>query len=247
MMLKQIRAMKLIRRLFGVLALVLPVGSLFANNTTSVFSPEVKEDSSAFEYRFSFLPDGDQALAHRFHYERALNDAWRWRIIGQFSETTGDFEYRYARLELQWQFLESEIVGWDSAFRFEFQAADGDDRPSRGRVAWTGKWNFDSGLELRGNFLTGRQFGAESGEGFLLETRAQATIPVTDKLRFGVEMFNDMNDTETFGSFNTQEHTIGPVIKMSLGDDLKLLGSYLFGISDAADSHDLRLHLTWSF
>lgn len=236
-------------RISASLLLLLAASTAGATNTTSVFSPEVKEGSRAFEYRFSGADESaDFDMAHRFHYQQAINDAWRWRIISQFSDPDqGDVEYRYSRLELQWQFLESEEAGWDSALRFEFQLADGDDEPSRGRVAWTSKWNFDKGLELRHNFLTGQQWGPASNDGWLLENRFQATVPVTDKIRVGFEMFNDFNDHSDVGSWSEQEHQLGPILKTKIGDDTKLLFSWLIGASDSADDHDFRMHLTRAF
>jgi len=235
---------------FATCGLLLSAAAVRANNTTTVFSPEVKAGSSAFEYRFSFVPEdgvGD-SFAHRFHYQRAINDTFRWRLIGLIGDSGPDqLEYRYARFELQHQFIESEDWGWDSAFRYELQIADGDDEPSRARLAWTSKWNWDSGWEARFNLLTGRQFGPYASEGWLLETRAQVTYPIAENWRLGVEMFNDFNDSDDFGGYSEQEHTIGPVLKGSIGDDWKVLAGVVFGVSSSADDSDFRLILTKSF
>ncbi|MFT7265777.1 MAG: hypothetical protein ACI9A2_003865, partial [Halioglobus sp.] len=50
-----------------------------------------------------------------------------------------DISYNYTRLELQQQYLESEVHGWDAAMRYELQISDRSGRPDRIRVAWTGK------------------------------------------------------------------------------------------------------------
>lgn len=225
---------------------VLPV---LATNTSSVFSPDVTPGSRSLEYRFSGVErDGPDAWAHRLHYQQAIDDAWRWRLITAFADPAGaSHEFRYGRLEVQWQYLEDETAGWDAAVRYELQIADGDDQPSRARVAWTGKRKFDNGFEMRANLLTGRQFGPESSEGWLLETRFQATVPMTPSTRIGIEMFNDFNDTRSFGSYAEQGHQIGPVFTAKIGEDWKLLTSWLFGVSEEADDHDFRLHLIRSF
>lgn len=220
-----------------------------ATNTSGVFSPEVKAGSRSFEHRTSVVDqDGPDAWAHRLHYQQSINDAWRWRLIGAFADPAGgEHEFRYSRLEVMWQFLESEDAGWDSALRYELQIADGDDQPSRARVAWSGKWNFDKDMEFRANVLTGRQFGPVASEGWLLETRAQATVPISPRIRIGLEMFNDFNDTRSIGSWADQGHQVGPVLKAKLGADTKLLASWLCGISPDAANHDFRLHLIHSF
>lgn len=231
-----------------ILSFVL-LGRTFATNTTSVFSPEITPGSKSLEYRFSAVDqDGDDPWAHRIHYQQAINDAWRWRLIAAFADPVDDnHEYRYSRGELQWQYLESEVAGWDAALRFELQIADGDDEPSRARVAWTGKWDFDGGLQLRANVLTGREFGSASSDGWLFETRSQVSYPISEKSRIGIEMFNDFNDTDDFGSYSEQEHQVGPIFKTKFGGDVKLLTSLMFGVSRSAADYDFRIHLTKAF
>lgn len=218
----------------------------FALNTTSVFSPDVREGSKALELRSSMLPDeSPTAWAQRLHYQHALSDAWRVRFIGLFADSgPGSMEFRYFRFEAQWQFAEDEVAGWDSAIRYELQIAEGDNLPSRARIAWTGKWNWDNGWEARANFLTGRQFGPESHDGFLIEPRFQVTRSIADNWRLGLESFHDMNDTRGLGSFDEQEHQLGPILKGKLdGGKWSLAFSWLFGISDSADDNDFRIHM----
>ena len=80
---------------------LLPVTAMA--NTTTVFSPDVKEGTSAMEYRSSYVPsDGDErsAFAHRIHYQRAIDDTWRWRLIGQQNRRGDESEgAREGRLE----------------------------------------------------------------------------------------------------------------------------------------------------
>lgn len=236
-----------IARLWAILPLLAWSASATALNTTSVFSPDIRAGSQAAQYRLSAVPQsGDDAFAHRLHFQRAWSDVWRWRFMGQFADSGPDqVEFRYVRLELQNQFLSDDIGKWDAAVRYEFQLADNDDRPSRVRVAFTAKRDLDANWQVRGNFLTGREFGAESGDGFLLETRAQITRAVGD-LRLGIESFNDFNDSQDTGSFDEQGHQLGPVMKGRFTKEWKFLFSTLFGVSEAADDVDIRFHLTRS-
>ena len=219
---------------------------LQALNTSSVFSPDVKAGSKAWELRSSYLPDESPSeWAQRLHYQQALNEAWRLRIIGLFYDPgQGGAEFRYARLEAQWQFAEDDNAGWDSAIRYELQIAENDNTPSRGRVAWTGKWNWGEGWEFRANLLVGRQFGADSHDGILVEHRTQFTGKLNNQWRLGIESFHDFNDTRAFGAFDDQEHQIGPIIKGKFaGGKWSLAASWLFGASANADDNDFRIHL----
>lgn len=240
---------KIRSKAFFIISLCL-VSPIWALNTSSVFSPDVKADSKAIEYRLSTLPgESPSQWAHRIHYQHALNESWRLRYMGLFFDPgRGGTEFRYFRFETQWQFLEHETAGWDSALRFELQLADTDNQPSRGRVAWSGKWNWDNGWEARANILAGLQFGERSHDGVLIEHRLQATYPLVDDWRVGLESFHDFNDTRAFGTFDDQEHQFGPILKGKLaGGTWSLAASWLFGISDNADDNDFRIHVIRNF
>lgn len=220
--------------------------ALSALNTSSVFSPDVKAGERAWELRSSYLPDESPAeWAQRLHYQQAINEAWRWRVIGLFYDPgQGGAEFQYARLEAQWQFRENETAGWDSGIRYELQIAENDNTPSRGRVAWTGKWNWGEGWEARANFLLGLQFGERSHDGVLVEHRLQFTGPLAGGWRWGLESFHDFNDSRAFGAFDDQEHQLGPILKGKFGGgQWSVATSWLVGISDNADDHDFRIHL----
>jgi hypothetical protein len=221
----------------------------WALNTSSVFSPDVKDGTKAVEYRLSTLPEESPTeWAQRLHYQQAIDDTWRWRIIGLFFDPgRGGGEFRYARFELMQQFVESEKAGWDSALRYELQIADSDNQPSRGRVAWSGKWNWGEGWEFRANVLVGLQFGERSHDGILVEHRTQFTGALNEKWRLGLESFHDFNDTRAFGGFDDQEHQLGPILKGKFGDGWSVALSWLFGVSDSADDNDLRIHLIRGF
>ncbi len=235
----------MIRRLTGLIFFLLPTISVA--NTTSVFSPEVKAGSQAVEYRASYVPDDgpiDSFFAHRLHFQHALDDTWRVRLIGsQNRRGDNSLTYNYTRLEIQQQYIESEEHGWDAALRYEIQISDRGNRPDRFRLAWTAKWDINDLWQLRGNLMLGRQFGDNAGSGILVETRSQITRKV-GAVRLGMEMFNDMNRTTNWGSWDDQEHQIGPVVKYKAGD-LSIFGSYLFGASDRAADDNFRLMLTY--
>ncbi len=219
-------------------------------NTSTVFSPDVKAGTSALEYRSSYVPsEGEErsAFTHRVHYQRAIDDTWRWRLIGQQGRRGDDsLEYSYTRLEVQQQFREDEVHGYDAAFRYELQVSDSSNRPDRARFVWTGRKDLDTGWQLRSNILLGRQFGEAAGSGLLVEARFQVTYPVFTDSRFGIESFSDMNRTTDWGGFDDQEHQLGPIFKTDLGPLTINLG-YLWGISDAAPDDNLRFIASWGF
>jgi hypothetical protein len=219
-----------------------------AANTSNVFSPDVSGGSSAVEYRLSYIPE-DGALpdlvSHRLHYQRALSDSWRARILAAHASVGGgSLDYQYTRVELQWQYLENRVSGGTAALRFEVQI--GDESPDRLRLAWSGKIDVDA-WQLRANALIGRQIGSGAAGGLQLETRAQLVRRMRHGLSVGIEMFNDFNTTAEFGSLDDQRHQLGPVLKADFGRGWSLLASYLAALSGAAPDHDLRLMVARDF
>lgn len=229
-----------------LLLLGLPAATAVGQNTSTVFSPDVVKGRSMLEYRFTADPD-QSVFAHRIHYQYGFTDSFRGRLILQQSgEFWQDLDFRYARLEGLWQFLESEEAGWDSALRFELQVADGDDPPSRFRVAWTGKVDVEA-WQFRSNLLTGHEFGEASDPGLLLEGRAQVTRKLGESFRLGADYYGDFNTTRDPGSFNDQEHQLGPIIKFKAGNNWGGFVGALFGVSEAAADTELRILLNTSF
>lgn len=223
----------------------LPLSALA--NTSSVFSPDVDSDDFEVEYRASYEPEDSpapSAFSHRIHVQRAFDDTWRVRLIGSQSRSgSSSLSYNYTRLELMQQVLEDENAGWDAAIRYELQISDRGGRPDRFRIAGSTKWDVDDNWQLRTNVLLGRQFGDNAASGVFVETRGQITRRFAGG-RLGLEMYNDLNRTSDFGSFDDQEHQLGPIAKYKWGD-LSINASYLFGLSGGAADDNLRLHLIY--
>ncbi|MEO0721994.1 MAG: hypothetical protein AAFY43_07565, partial [Pseudomonadota bacterium] len=68
------------RRLIVVLALIgAPIAA--AQSTGGVFGPVVDASDEAWDFRVSLDPDSENT-ALRLHYQRAINNDLRWRVIG---------------------------------------------------------------------------------------------------------------------------------------------------------------------
>ncbi len=235
------------RVLSGALGGLLVGLAVQGQSTSSVYSPDVVKGRHAIEYRAAFNAETDD-FSHRIHYQYGFTESLRGRIILEQDKPEGeDFDFQFVRLEVLWQFLEDEDAGFDSALRIEGQIADGDDPPSRVRVGWTNKIDLDDNWQLRGIVKTGREIGDEASDGFIIDLRAQVSRRLTDALRLGVDYFGDLNDTDDVGSFDEQEHQLGPVLKFNLGGGFKGQAGPLFGLSEAAADTELRVFLIKEF
>ena len=219
-----------------------------ASNTSGVHGPVVNPDDRSAQYRLGFAPgeDGGQdAWAHRFHYQHAFNQDFRWRVITQFRDVADELEYDYLRAELLYHFRHREQGIWDSGVRFDIRTRKGS-RPELFSINWTNQWQFTPEWRLRGVVIGGWAFGGNAVGGTRLETRASLTRKLDNGSRFGVEMFNEFGKVNDMGDFNSQEHQIGPVLSGKLGGISYQLG-YLAGISNGADDHTYRLWFGKSF
>lgn len=230
----------------GILAIA-PLPAL-AQNTAGVFGPVVKEGTSFAEARLSVVPDrnGETAWAQRYSYERAINGDFKWRLLAQVKDPgAGDAEFDYARAELFWQMTPDEN-SWQSGFRFDARLS-GENQPGQLGAHWTNQIKLDDGWQTRFIVLSAVEVGDNARDGVFLQTRANLSKKLENGLEAGVEMYNNYGSTDALGSFQTQRHQAGPFASTGVGDDWKLFGSVLFGLSDRADDLDLRLRVGRDF
>jgi hypothetical protein len=221
--------------------------SLVAQNTSNVFSPDVSDGEREAEWRWAYDPDTD-SHATRLHVQYGLSEAWRMRLIAAGRASEGEeLELRYMRWETQWQFREDQLHGWDSALRFEVQVADGDDRPSRLRLGWTNKWDWGERWQVRLIGLAGVQVGAERADGVLLEARYRLAYTLSERWELTLDGFSDFNRTTALGSWDTQEHQLGPLLRADVGGGWEINGGVLWGVSAAAADVEYRLHVLAAF
>lgn len=213
----------------------------------TVFGPDVTAGDDSFEARVAYGSESER-WGYRVHYQHAWNGAWRSRIVGVASEADGeDVEYRYTRLETQWQFAEDEIDGWDGAFRLDLQAADGDNLPHQVRLVFTGQRKFFDWMLLRSNLFTGRTVGAQSHDGWIVQGRLEVAAVVADGITIGLDYFANLNHTEAFRSFDEQRHQLGPTIRARLPAGFVAHVIVLGGLSEAAEDLEARLGFGYGF
>lgn len=222
--------------------------SSFATNTSGVFGPVVNPNDSSGQYRIGFRPGengDDDAHNHRFHYQRAISDTLRWRVITQLRSRDGDFEYDYLRGELLWYLTPDKTSNWDSGIRFDIRSRKGS-RAEQFSINWTNQWALSPKWRLRGVASGHWKFGGNAEGGTELETRASLTYKLDSGMRAGIEMFNNYGKVSDMGSFNDQEHVIGPSFSGKV-DGISIKLGYLAGITSAADDHSIRLWIGRSF
>ena len=213
----------------------------YGQNDGMVFSPEVVAGQTSLDFRTAYNPD-EATWVYRNHIQYGFSDSFNLRAATQHRiDSSGKWDFRFFRAQALWQFLEDEKAGWDSALRFEFQIGEGDDAPSGVRVAWTGAYDIDENWQIRGNFLTGYRTFPDSDPGALLEVRGQISRRLNRTFRLSLDYFGNMNDTKTFGNWDSQNHQTGPTLRVRFNESVTITVGALFGISRAASSKEFRI------
>lgn len=212
--------------------------------TSGVPGPGVTAGDRSIEYRASYRPDEGPrpgVFTHRLHYQHALDDSRRLRVIAQHGKTdVSDWELRYTRLEYQWQYRERDDNGRSSGLRFDLQLVEGDDEPHFAGVVWTTEFPL-GGATTRLNAFVRKQFGDRAASGVNLATRAEIAVNV-DGTKLGLQLFNGYGSSGNVGSFDEQRHQIGPIVSRRFGR-WQVFASYLTGLSDSAPDGAFRLFI----
>ncbi len=209
-----------------------------------VFGPGVREGDRSVQVRTAYSPDasGDRS-AHRIHYQHAVSDAHRWRLVVAASERPGQaLQVSELRGEWQWQYRETRD-NYAAAVRFDVLLNAQDSAPNRIGLNWTHQVELGSGWRLNAVAMAGQQIGDESRGGATLEGRAHLSYAVSDRVRAGVESFNSLGNVRDLGDFDDQRHTVGPVAVIRLNEMWSSQVGVLFGASDSARDADFRLWL----
>lgn len=216
-----------------------------AQNTGGVFPPMVTEGASALEYRATLRPqDGEDGLAQRIHYQRALNTRVMWRLVGQVSGTTDDQDADFVQGELFWE-LSEDADAWRTGLRFDLQVREGA-APEQVNASWTNQ--FPVGEALTGRFvaLSKVQIGDRAADGVAFETRANLFRTTSGGTVLGVESYNLHGSTVDFDAFGGRQQ-VGPFAVFPVADGWALFTGALFGANDESPDTDLRVWLTRNF
>lgn len=243
-MLRVVRAFSLF--LFGTVILA---ATASAQNTGGVFPPTVNEGHQSVQYRAAVNPDSNVSgfgFAQRLHYQKAINDDFMWRVLGQTRRTAdSDVDLDFIGAELFWEFSDNDD-NYKHGVRFDGRIRN-DGRSEQLGFNWIHQWNLEDGWQARAILLTGLQVGQNSADGVNIQTRTRLTKKLGSGITVGVENYSNYGNTGNFGDFNDQSHTIGPVVSIPAGNGFSIFGGPLFGLSESSPDFEARLWITNSF
>ncbi len=238
--------------------LLTSAGALFfsapalAQTTAGVFGPGISENDRSGQFRIAMSPgqnDGTDRWESRIHYQQAISDNLRSRIVLQGSNLeNGSFESNFIQAELQWQFKKPDNnASWSSALRLDARFVEQDDGENRLGLNWTNQWNPGDKWQFNNVILTAVEIGNDVRDGLVLEVRNGVKYRINADTKVGVESFSALGRTNALGNFNTQNHRIGPVVTGKINDEISYLAGALFGASKPARDIDFRFWLGRKF
>jgi len=166
--------------------------------------------------------EGPLRQSHDFEFSYGLTDRWLFSTTLTADEPLDeDFALSSVELELQYELIEiKENKGLGLAFfgGYGFATRGGDaDEIEFGPIVELGTGN----LLLTFNPIFGAQVGENretDGLGFEYGWRAEYDFGKSKKWGVGVEMFGEIEDLANAGSFNDQNHSIGPTLFFKPGE-----------------------------
>jgi len=156
------------------------------------------------------------------------------------------FDFDLVQFEAQYQFLEDEQHGIDSAVRVDLLI---NDNVGPNLVSFNSTTDVPLGERWvwRGVVLAQVQFGEDRSDGLFLQTRSSLRYKINKAVNIQAQVFNFYGSTANFQDFDDQVHSVGPAISAKLGQGWSVEASTLFGVTDATADVDFRIFLAKSF
>lgn len=232
-----------VRKLLYLVPLAAFVGMpAWATTTGGVFGPAVSPGEQELAYRAAYDHDSF-AFAQRLHFQRSVNDTWRWRGIVQTRKTDdGDADFDFVQAEFFIDLSEDQDR-WRQGLRIDLRVRD-DDRPGQVGVNWVHQFKLSRNWRARLLALPAVQVGSNARSGVQLESRASLIYTGAERWSAGLEMFNIYGFTADMPDFDEQNHQLGPTLNASFGGGWQLLAGLLVGVSDGAPDSSFRLWLS---
>ena len=157
--------------------------------------------------------------SHDIELQWSVTDRWMFSTALSADEHDKDFDVSSVEAELQYELIEREENGLGLAFlgAYGFATRSGEaDEIEFGPIV-----ELASGKALltTNTFFTSQVGDNRETDGLGFEYGWRAQYGLAKKWGVGVEMFGEIEDLSHAGSFNDQQHSIGPTLFFSPGGD----------------------------
>ena len=177
--------------------------------------------------------------SHDFEMQMGITERWMFSTsFGTVVPEGGNWQAESVELEVQYELIEREGNGLGLAFQAGYGWATQGETANEvefGPIVELAAGKF---LLTTNTFLTDQQGEFAEAEGLGFEYGWRAEFDFTKKWGIGVEMFGEIEDLANAGSFDDQEHSIGPTIFFKLGEERDEEGDYASEASSHTEDDD---------
>jgi hypothetical protein len=213
-----------------------------AQNTGGVFPPMANSGFKSLQYRIAIDPDSaneETAVAQRLHYIQALNDDFKLTVFGGAHRTSNsDFDFDFLHTGLFWD-LGKDGQNFRTGVRLDLRFGGGN-RPDHVGLLWINHFILGDDWTVGAILMNTVQFGDRASNGLNLHTRGRLAKRLDSGHTIGLEIFNFYGSIGGLGSFDSQNHTLGPTYEVPVTISWSIFSGVLFGISDAAPDTQFR-------
>lgn len=229
--------------IWGLAFSLLILGMRPADAQFYVRSPDVEKGELTLEEHGAFYSgpgeDERRRQSHEVEAKYGFTDRWEGIVEGFFGQDIGEsIEARQFELGGQYEIVEREGDGLGLAFRSIYEFALQSGEPDELLFGPLGKyvWGRDS-LTIN-TFFVGQLGDNREIDGVELTVNWRLKHEMNEKWAVGVEGYSEIEDLVHAGSFDEQEHRLGPVAYYETGGhdgkpEWEFAAGVLFGASDA--------------
>jgi hypothetical protein len=218
-----------------------------------VYDPVVEagEKEVDFKYGTTHLPDGSLTQGASIGFGYGATEHWFTEVYAKFARA-GDERPKFDAFEWENRFQLTETGRYpvDLGFVTELEITRAPNDPNEFRFGPLLRTEFGR-LQMNGNALFTKTFGANGGGKPLFGYQWQAKYRWQEALEVGAQGFGDLGPWNQWNPAEARSHQVGPALfgKLPLGHRQRLAynGAWLFGMGGAAPAHTFRLQLEYEY
>ncbi|MGD9501998.1 MAG: hypothetical protein AB7V40_05875 [Methyloceanibacter sp.] len=233
--------------------------ALSAHSASAQFyvrSPDVEKGETAIEEHGAlYSGPGEEERrrqSHEVELKHGLTDRWELIVEGTFRQDIGEsFEARQVELGAQYEIVERHGDGLGVAFRTIYEFALQDHSPDEILFGPLAKYVWGRDSFTFNTFFVGQVGNDVEIDSLELKVNWRLKRELGEKFALGVEGYSEIEDLAHAGSFNDQEHRLGPVAYLELegrgGTEWEFAAGTLFGLSDAVSDVTYKFDAEFKF
>ena len=236
---------------------LLALASAPASAQFYVRSPEVDKGEAEIEEHGALYsgPGEDERLrqSHEIEGKYGITERFEGILEGELEQPIGEnLEGKAIELGGQYEIIQRHGDGFGLAFRTLYEFALPDNSPDEilfGPLARLVRGNNSATINT---FFVGQVGDHVEIDGLELKVNWQLKRELNDRWSLGVEGFSEIEDLAHAGSFDEQQHRLGPVAYYEFPHaegrpEWKAAGGVLFGLSDASSDFTYKFDLEVEF